>query len=131
MRHAKPASKQRLKLILMAVGMAALGALLIFLYVKIQPSPEQLTGTAVTPPTTTAPATAPASAPSPTSAPASSHRPAPIDPKAASARNMSAMFLLFGLMSITVSGACVLLIILDIRKSRPAWKTQTKYPRRR
>ena len=130
MKHAKPAPKQRLNLILMAVGMAALGALLIFLYIKIQPKPEQLAGTTATPATTTAPASAPASATSPTSAPASSHRP-PIDPKAASARNMSAMFLLFGLMSITVSGACVLLVILDIRKSRPAWKTQTKYPRRR
>jgi hypothetical protein len=131
MKHAKPASKQRLKLILMAAGMAALGVLLIFLHIKIQPeSGRAAASTAVTPPTATAPATSPASAPAPTSAPAPANRPAP-DPKAASARSLGAMFLLFGLMSFTVSGACVLLIVLDIRKSRPAWKTQTKYPRRR
>jgi hypothetical protein len=126
MKHAKPAPKLRLKLALMAVGMAALGALLVYLYIRIQPDPGYpAASTTATRPATTAPASAPASAPAPT------RRPPPEDPKAASARNMSAMLLLFGLMSFTVSGVCVLLIILDIRKSRPAWKTQTKYPRRR
>jgi hypothetical protein len=123
MKHAKPVSKQRLKLILMAAGMALLGTLLILLYVMIQPGPRRpADSTAATPPTATAPATAPASAPA--------DRP-PADPKAATARNMSAMLLLFGLMAYTVSGVCVLLIILDIRRSRPAWQTQTRYPRRR
>ena len=132
MKRAKPTSKQRFKLVLMAVGMAALGATLIFLYIKVQPNSGR-PADATAPPTaaTTAPATAPASAPATTTAPAPARRPPPVDPKAASARNMSAMLLLFGLMSFTVSGVCVLLIVLDIRKSRPAWKTQTKYPRRR
>ena len=125
MKHAKPAPKQRLKFALMAVGMFLLGALLVFLYIEIQPGSGRAAPSAGIQPTTTAPASAPTSAPAPT------HRPPPVDPKAASARNMSAMLLLFGLMAFTVSGVCVLLIILDIRKSRPAWKTQTKYPRRR
>jgi hypothetical protein len=108
-----------------------LGVLLIFLYIKIQPEPKRPADTtaasqpAATQPATTAPASAPATAPAPT------RRPPPEDPRAASARNMGAMLLLFGLMSFTVSGVCVVLIVVDIRKSRPAWQTQTKYPRRR
>lgn len=131
MKNAKHPPKQRLKLALLAVGMAVLGVLLVFLYIQIQPGTNRQANTpAATQPTGSQPATtAPASAPA--SAPAPSHRPPPEDPRAASARNMGAMLLLFGLMSFTVSGVCILLIILDIRKSRPAWQTQTKYPRRR
>ena len=44
---------------------------------------------------------------------------------------MSGVLLLFGLMGFTVSGTCIILLVIDIRRSRPAWKTQTRYPRRR
>jgi hypothetical protein len=119
MKHKAP-KNQRLKLTLAAVGMAVLGVLLIFLSILTRPE---------TPSPAEATASAPASAPAPGTTPPA--RNPPIDQKTATARNMSSMLLLFGLMSFTVTGVCVILLILDIRRSRPAWKTQTRYPRRR
>ncbi len=120
MKRAKDAPKQRLKLILMALCMAAVGTALVLLYLRIQPEAQPGTEPTAAPATATAPATAPA------------HYPSTPDPaRARASRNMGGMLLLFGLVAFTVSGACILLLILDIRRSRPAWKTQTRYPRRR
>ena len=123
MKHAKTPRWQRLKLPLMAVGMALLGAVLVLLSVRIRPESVYLADKPTA--TTSAPATQPASAPAPTD------QQRPIDPRAVAARNMSGVLLLFGLMGFTVSGTCIILLVIDIRRSRPAWKTQTRYPRRR
>lgn len=135
MKHTPSTSNQRLKLILLGVGMAVLGVLLIFLYLLVRPPSESTAGPAGAATPTTLPTTLPSSQPAtaPASAPATppTHQRPPIDPRAAGARNMSAMLLLFALMAFTVTGVCALLLVIDIRKSRPAWKTQTKYPRRR
>ncbi len=133
MKHTKSTERQRLKLTLTASGMAILGILLVFLSVWVRSETPTPAATATAPAPASAPATAPApgSATAPAPGSTSPDRRQPIDPKTATARNMSGMLLLFGLMSFTVTGTCILLIILDIRRSRPAWKTQTRYPRRR
>ncbi len=115
MKHRKRDTRQRLQLVLMAVSMLALGALLLFLSVKVQPETQPRARIAAT---TTAPATSPAGP--------------PVDErKTAAARNMSGMLLLFGLVACAVSVVCVVWLIVDIRRSRPAWMTQQRYPRRR
>ena len=129
MKHAKPARKQRTKLILMAAGMWVLGLLLIFLSIQIRPAAEAATpakpaATASAPATSSAPATRPAPASPPTGR-------QPLDPGTTVNRNMSGLLLLFGLVAFTVTWVCVILVVADIRKSRPAWQTQTRYPRRR
>ena len=80
-----------------------------------------------------APATgpAPASQPAPASAPASGEKPARPPAREAAAQNMSGLFLMFALVSFAVSGIAIGWIVYDIRHSKPAWQTQTKYPRRR
>ncbi len=57
--------------------------------------------------------------------------PAPIDPRKAAAQSMSSLLLLFGLAGIGFGVICAGWVVYDIYRSRPAWKTQTKYPRRR
>lgn len=106
-------SQQRYQLILMIVGMAVLGILLLFLSARIKPDslprPEA---------TATAPATAPADPPTRSQ-------------EVVAAQNMSGLLLLFGLVALGVSVTCVGLLIVEIRRSRPAWMTQQRYPRRR
>ena len=41
---------------------------------------------------------------------------------------MGGLTLLFSLMAFTLGITCVGWVIYDIRRSRPAWITQTKYP---
>ena len=70
-----------------------------------------------------APATAPAGQGSPISDPAERRRTA--------TQGMSGMLMLIGLLSIAFGAVCAGWVVYDIYRSRPAWKTQTKYPRRR
>ena len=70
-----------------------------------------------------APATAPAGQGGPISDPAERRKMA--------AQPMSGMLLLIGLLAIGFGVVCAGWVVYDIYRSRPAWKTQTKYPRRR
>lgn len=120
MKHNKPTPRLRLKLIAMAAGMAALGGLLLFLSIQIKPDKplRPLPRTSAT-----APATAPASAPA---------APDPEDrAQRAAAQNMSGMLMLFSLVAFTISAISIGYLVVEIRRSRPAWMTQTRYPRRR
>jgi hypothetical protein len=76
-------------------------------------------------------ASAPASAP--TSAPANTkgRAPIPAEQSRAAAQNMSSMLMLIGLMGIVCGAICAGWVVYDVYRARPAWKTQTKYPRRR
>ena len=49
----------------------------------------------------------------------------------ASAQNMGGLLLLFSTAAFILMVVFVGWIMVDIRNSRPAWKRQTKYPRRR
>jgi len=73
--------------------------------------------------TATAPATGDEAAP-PTDEPA-----APEEETAA--ENMSGLLLLFSMAGFVLFIFFTGWIVLDIHNSRPAWKTQTKYPKRR
>jgi hypothetical protein len=44
---------------------------------------------------------------------------------------MGGLLLLFSLMCLGLCGICIGWIVYDIRRSRPAWMTQTKYPVRK
>ncbi len=82
-------------------------------------------------PATQATATAPSSAPAgeaetPTSG-ATPKVPRP-DSKVVAAQHLASLLLLFGLMGIGLSVVCAGWVVYDVRRSRPAWKTQHKYP---
>lgn len=58
----------------------------------------------------------------------SPHRPPRPDPKAVADQRMGNLLLLFSMMSFGVTIAGVGWVIYDVRRSRPAWMKQTKYP---
>ena len=68
-----------------------------------------------------------------TTAPADggSQTPSPGDRQKSVAQSMSSLLLLIGLVAIGFAVVCAGWVVYDIYRSRPAWKTQTKYPRRR
>lgn len=113
----------RWKLAGFALAGLAVGVLLMFLSFKVAHSEQTPQASTVTP-ADTAPA-APSNAPGPYVPPSQ-----PSSEKAA-AQNMSGMLFMFSLVSFAVTIICIGWIVVDIRQSRPAWKTQTKYPRRR
>ncbi len=84
-------------------------------------------------PLASAPAASAPAASAPASAPATPQDKAPIPPEQtkAAAQNMSSMLMLIGLMGVVCGVICAGWVVYDIYRSRPAWKTQTKYPRRR
>lgn len=47
------------------------------------------------------------------------------------ARNLSGMLLLFSAAAFLLCVICIGWLVIEIRKARPAWKTQTKYPKMR
>jgi hypothetical protein len=49
----------------------------------------------------------------------------------AAAERLAGLLLLFSLISVSVTVVCTIWLVVDIRNSRPAWMTQTRYPRRR
>ena len=72
--------------------------------------------------------------PAPTTAPAPAPGPAPAKPPAPgrpAALNMSGLLLLLSLVFFAVTLVSVGWIVFDVRRCRPAWKTQKKYPRKR
>ena len=83
-------------------------------------------------PTSTAPVGEPTST-VPASAPAPGRGPLPANPPVpgrGAALNMSGLLLMFSLVSFAVAGIGIGWIVFDIRRSRPAWKTQKKYPKK-
>ena len=73
--------------------------------------------------TATAPATAPASEPQ-EDQPTRSR-------KEATAQSLSGLLLLFGAAGFVVCVVCIGWFVLEVRKARPAWKKQQKYPQMR
>ena len=73
--------------------------------------------------------TKPGSSQTTTSAPA--ENPTPDDPATVAAENLSGLLGLFGLICLALTAICAGWLVINVRKSRPAWKTQTKYPRKR
>jgi hypothetical protein len=101
----------RLKLIGVAVLGLVVGIGLITLSFVVSPDQDQAQ-------TTTAPAS-PADQPG-----------APTQQQS-SAQSMGGLMLLFGSAGIVLCIVCLGWLVVDIRNSRPAWKRQQKYPRRR
>ena len=123
MKRAKKKHTLRWKFVGVALAGTAAGVLFMVLSVNVAHSEQTPQATAVTP-TATAPA-APADAPGPTEPP--TQPPAGKD----ATQSMSGLLFMFSLISFAVPIICIGWIVVDIRRSRPAWKTQTKYPRRR
>jgi hypothetical protein len=113
--HSDSHRKFRTKYTLYAVGALLGGITLLVLSQVVSPAEK---------PSDTAVATAPAGPGSPT-------QPASPERGEASAKNLSGLLLLFGTACLLLCGICVGAVVWDVRRSRPAWKTQTKYPRRR
>ena len=121
MKQAKK-SHNRLKAIGIGIAGLAAGIVLIVLSLKVAPPPKDAgTGpSAATAPATSAPAT---------TWPAGEEN----DERRsrASAQNLSNLIFMFGMLSFGVTAICAGWVVYDIRRSRPAWMTQTKYPRKR
>ncbi|HOW70831.1 MAG TPA: hypothetical protein PKY77_09540 [Phycisphaerae bacterium] len=121
MKHAHK-SHGRLKVI--GIGIAALlvGIGLIVISFMIAPSPQEAEAAspAATLPASSAPATT-----QPTRESQEESR------RRASAQNMSNLVFMFGTLSFGVTAICAGWVVYDIRRSRPAWMTQTKFPRKR
>ncbi|HSW45810.1 MAG TPA: hypothetical protein VLM89_09585 [Phycisphaerae bacterium] len=131
MKHKHGKTKTRWK----AAGLAALflgaGVLLLILSSVVirpfqQPAPSADQAAASAPA-----ATAPASQPATPSNQTGKTEPTEKDHREASAENFRGLLILMGLISLGFGVICVGWIVYDIYRSRPAWKTQTKYPRRR
>ncbi len=118
MKHAHT-SHGRLKAIGIGIATLVAGIGLIILSVKIAPAPKK---TETTPPAATS------SAPTATQPARESNEERR---SRASAQNMSNVVFMFGMISLGVSVICAGWVVYDIRRSRPAWMTQTKYPRKR
>lgn len=125
MKQRKPVQRQTLSLVLMILGMAAIGSVLMFFSLKVKP--ESMYTAEEHAPTASSPSSAPAAHEQ--TSPPSARR--PTDPKAAAAQNLSGLLLLFSLVAFAVAGAFLVWLIVSLRRGRPAWQTQQRYPRRR
>ena len=131
MKHRHTKHTGRWKVAGLAAVSLMIGFVLIFLSKKVT-SPGDVAGPAgkiaASAPAGTAPATsAPATAP----ADSKNRAPTPEERNKAARENMSSMLLLLGLLGIAIGLVCAGWVVHDVYRSRPAWKTQTKYPRRR
>ncbi|MBI4579296.1 MAG: hypothetical protein HY718_06310 [Planctomycetes bacterium] len=131
MKHDKDSrGRVRAKAAGIAAGALVVGVGLIVLSRVLVASAEKAAAAETRPATATATAAAPADHPPPDGEP--HHPPAgrdqPASSKALAAQRLGALLLLFGLMGVGLAVLCTGWIIYDIRRSRPAWKTQTKYP---
>lgn len=107
--------RRRLKLLLGVLTALSASAGLLVLSAWLSPPPPPR---AAPSPTASGPASAPA------------ERAPPVDPYAA-ARSLSGMVQLLGLSGLLAAAWFLILLIGDVRQSRPAWKTQHRYPKRR
>lgn len=113
----------RTRLILWMAASLLAGIALVFLSQVVKPARAAHTSVA------TAPASAPA-APLPGAPTPTDPAPAPLR-RDQGAQGLSNLLLLFGLMCLGVTITTIAWLVVEIRRSRPAWMTQTKYPRRR
>jgi len=98
----------RRKLILIALAALAGGVLLLSLSLYVAPSGEETQATAGAP---------------------SDELPQPA--REQSAQNLSGLILLFGLALFALTVICIGWLVIEIYNARPAWKTQTKFPKKR
>ncbi len=124
-RHPHPA-RRRLKAAGIALAALAGGAILLYASLTVSARARTVAGTqaAGAAPPAGAPATTPSDAPE-------SPDPQPPGNRAAVAQSMGSMLLLLAMMALAVGLIAVGWIVYDIRRSRPKWMTQTKYPTRR
>ena len=123
MKRAKKKHTLRWKLAGIALAGIAAGVLLMVLSCKVAHSEKTRQAPALAP-VSAAPA-APADAPRPSGPP--SQPPA----RETAAQSLSGLLFMFSLLAFAVPIICIGWIVVDIHRSRPAWKTQKKYPRRR
>jgi len=126
MKHKPARHTARWKIAGLAAACAVAGAVLIYLNSLVLRSGE-VSDQQV------AAASAPAGSGPATTAPVDggSQTPSPGDRQKAAAQSMAGLLLLLGLVGIGFGVICAGWVVYDIYRSRPAWKTQTKYPRRR
>ncbi len=109
-----PRSRFRLKLAAGVAGGLVACALLVLLSQWIQHhAQEQARSNPV------APASAPAD------------EPAPPTREEAAARSMGGLMMMLAMISFILAVVCAGWLVFDVYQSQPAWKRQTKYPRKR
>ena len=118
MARSRSTSRVSMKPVAYALLALAAGVALLIASRKVKTSDKPPVETA-----TTVPATAPAPG-SQDEAPSRSR-------EEVAAQNLSGMLLLFSMGGFLVAIICIGWLVVLIRKARPAWKTQTKYPRMR
>jgi len=116
--RSKPTPRLPLKPIGYAALMLAVGVTLLLLNRMVKLSPEPASDAAARPPTT-----APASG--------AEKDDSPRQPEDAATENLSGLLLLFSMAAFLVCAICIGWLVVEIRKARPAWKTQKKYPKMR
>lgn len=129
MKHKSSKTAVRMKAGGIAAAALAVGIGLLFLSRMAFSSAE---AAATQPAATQAAQSQPAQAPA-TTAPADASPGTPArgprpNPKAVNTQRLAMLLLLFGLISIGVTVVAAGWIVYDVRASRPAWMTQTKYP---
>lgn len=121
MARSKSASHVPIKPILYAIGSLVLGIVLLICSRLVSPdSPDASEQASAT-------ATAPADEAASESPPGGSES----EDRQRAARNFSGFLLLFSMCGFVLCLVCIGWLVRDIRRARPAWKTQTKYPRMR
>ncbi len=131
MKHTKQNKHRRAKVAGIAAAALVAGIGLLVLSRMVAASGQKAAASAATQPAVAQ--TAPAGSPAPGGPlnPDVPARRAPLSPlqrKALNDQRMAGLLLLFSLMCLGLVGICVGWIVYDIRRSRPAWMTQTKYP---
>ena len=113
MARTKPRRKVRLKPIAYALAALVAGLVLLVLSQLVKPAPQPEAA-----PTASAPAEPAEPEPSPGG-------------NETTAMNLSGLLLLFGAAGFLICIICIGWLVVEIRKARPAWKTQKKYPKMR
>jgi hypothetical protein len=124
MKKDNPRKHPRAKAIGIAAGALAIGIGLLICSQLLFRSVREAAAVAASKPA----ASTPAPAAAPTSAPATPVKRSPAEQRAAANERMAGLLLLFSLMAFGLAVICVGWLVYDIRRSRPAWMTQTKYP---
>jgi len=123
MKHAKEKTRRRVKFAGIAVAAFVVGITLLVLSQLVLSSARKAAAeTAETQPAGTTQPAVPAQTPTP------SQTPAPVNTKLQAAQRMSGLLLLFSLMGFGLALICVGWIVYDVRRSRPAWMRQKKFP---
>jgi len=111
---AQSKSKKRFRYKLIGIALLAVVAGIVLLKLSCYFSPDEKAE-----PTTTA------------SAPSSDQQTPDKSPEEASAQNVAGLLLLFSMACFLLMVLCLGWVAINIYNSRPSWKTQTKYPKKR